>query len=245
MFLITENFFNKAVKLIFLMLKIVENPVLQHLLLKLRDKNTSTSDFRRLLRIAGYFLTYEILNQELKILLNIEVETPLNVKAKGYNIEAKILQEIIMRAGQPFAEGGSQLLDSLNIYRQIGVIDAKRVENSGKGLDFEIEISSFKTPNPKDFDLIIIYDPMLATGNTLEKSIKLIKNSCDKELNIIACTLIAAPYGVEKIQRLAKIYTLALDKGVESIETFKGLNSKGFIVPGLGDCGDRAFGKYE
>jgi len=221
------------------MVNILNNNVLKNSLSVLRDKNTSPSLFREYIRLAGYLSTYEILGKE----LNLEkkpIETPIT-KTEGFFFNQRILQIVIMRAGLPFAEGGGVLLDQLEIKRDIGVVDAQRIEEKVNGLDFEIEISSFKVPNPKD-SYTIIYDPMLATGATMIEVLRRIESK-EKPLKIIVNSIISASFGVDNINKFfpeVSIYTLSLDRG----GTYKGLNKRGYIVPGLGDCGDRAFGTY-
>jgi len=221
------------------MVNILNNNVLKNSLSVLRDKNTSPSLFREYIRLAGYLSTYEILGKE----LNLEkkpIETPIT-ETEGFFFNQRILQIVIMRAGLPFAEGGGVLLDQLEIKRDIGVVDAQRIEENVNGLDFEIEISSFKVPNPKD-SYTIIYDPMLATGATMIEVLRRIESK-EKPLRIIVNSIISASFGVDNINKFfpeVSIYTLSLDRG----GTYKGLNKRGYIVPGLGDCGDRAFGTY-
>ena len=221
------------------MISILDSNVLKNSLSVLRDKNTPPSRFREYVRLAGYISTYEILGSE----LNLEektIETPIK-STKGFFFNQRILQIVIMRAGLPFAAGGGVLLDQLEIKRDIGVVDARRMDENVDGLDFEIEISSFKVPNPKD-SYTIIYDPMLATGATMIEVLKRVKSK-GKPKKIIVNSIISAPFGVESIDKFfpdVSIYTLSLDRE----GAYKGLNKKGYIVPGLGDCGDRAFGTY-
>lgn len=132
------------------------------------------------------------------------------------------------------------LLDDIHAKRSIGVVDAKRVEaESSNGTDFKIDLGSFKVPDYRKEDIIIVYDPMLATASTLIRILKMIKEkgACKK---LIVCCIISSEYGIERLNTELPdviIYTL----GVDNAEN-KGLNKKGYIVPGLGDAGDRAFG---
>ena len=205
----------------------------------MRNKETPSPDFREFLRLSGMLTTYEILGREFQMDLE-QIETPLK-KTYVKTFTGEILQVIIMRAGLPFADGGSVLLDKLNLKRTIGIVDARRVEENAHGLDFPIEITSFKVPSP-DGKYVIIYDPMLATGATLISVIERLKKMGNPR-KIMVNSVISAPYGIEKIEaRFPEviIYTMAMDEEGE----FSGLNDKGYIVPGLGDCGDRAFGEY-
>ncbi|HDI82501.1 MAG TPA: uracil phosphoribosyltransferase [candidate division WOR-3 bacterium] len=221
------------------MVIIPENNLIKIILGHLRNKETPSPDFREFLRLSGMLTTYEILGREFQ--MNMEqIETPLK-KTSVKIFTGEILQVIIMRAGLPFADGGSVLLDKLSFKRTIGIVDARRVEENAHGLDFPIEITSFKVPSP-DGKYVIIYDPMLATGATLISVIERLKRMGNPR-KIIVNSVISAPYGIKKIEERFPeviIYTMAMDEEGE----FSGLNDKGYIVPGLGDCGDRAFGEY-
>lgn len=217
---------------------ILKNPVLQECLNKLRDKSTISPDFRLNLRYAGYYMTYEIIGRECST-EEMELET-MYAKAKGQMINENILQIMVMRAGEPLAEGGARLLDEIKAKRLMGVVDAKRVEG-GDGRDFKIVISSFKVPKFDENTVVIIYDTMLATASTLNEIIRKIKTMgvCKK---MIVCSVVGSAFGMEKIEKNfpdVQIYCLAIDSVGNS-----GLNEKGFIIPGLGDAGDKAFGSY-
>jgi len=221
------------------MVIIPENNLIKIILGHLRNKETPSPAFREFLRLSGMLTTYEILGREFQMDME-QIETPLK-KTYVKTFTGEILQVIIMRAGLPFADGGSVLLDKLNLKRTIGIVDARRVEEDAHGLDFPIEITSFKVPSP-DGKYVIIYDPMLATGATLISVIERLKKMGNPR-KIMVNSVISAPYGIEKIEERFPeviIYTMAMDEEGE----FSGLNDKGYIVPGLGDCGDRAFGEY-
>jgi uracil phosphoribosyltransferase len=215
---------------------ILDNATLQGILTTLRDKETSTHEFRQGLRQAGRLMTYEMMNRECS-LQKMAVKTAFG-KADGIKIKEKLVQIMVLRAGEPLAEGGVLLLDELGIRRSVGVVDAKRVED-GSSKDFRIMMGAFKVPDFSKEEILIIYDPMLATASTLISIIQKIKEkgSCKK---LIVCSVISSEYGIERLNAAhpeAIIYTLCVDKGED-----KGLNRKGYIVPGLGDAGDRAFG---
>lgn len=215
--------------------EILTNPALQEMLAKLRDKNTGTNYFRMLLRKAGYFCTYEILSRDVQC-SSREVETPLGPAASTC-IASHILQIAVMRAGEPFCEGGASLLDELGLSRSIGFVDAKRVEGKGNSESFEIEMGSFKVPRFDSNTTVIIYDPMLATASTAIKIVDKISRM-GKPRNTVFCSIISSEYGVRRLSSAfpaLKIYTLATDPK---------LNERGYIAPGLGDAGDRAFGDY-
>lgn len=219
-------------------INILKNPILQNILSTLRDKNTNSNDFRQNIRHTGYLMTYEIIGKECTPERTI-LKTVFK-RTEGVKVKESILQIMTLRAGEPLAEGGALLLDEIRSKRSIGVVDAKRMEAaSSKGTDFKIDLGSFKVPDFKKEDIIIVYDPMLATASTLIRILRLIKEKgeCKK---LIVCCIIAAEYGVERLNTEMPdviIYTLGVDTNDN-----KGLNKKGFIVPGLGDAGDRAFG---
>ena len=215
--------------------EILKNPALQEILAKLRDKNTGTNYFRMLLRRAGYFCTYEVLARDAGISKS-NVDTPLG-SAPATRVTGHILQVAVMRAGEPFCEGGASLLDELGLSRSIGFVDAKRLEGKGNSESFEIEMGSFKVPKFDSNATIIIYDPMLATASTAIKIVDKISRM-GKPKSMVFCSIVSSEYGVKRLSSAfpsLKIYTLATDPR---------LNEKGYIVPGLGDAGDRAFGSY-
>jgi len=178
-------------------------------------------------------MTHEILMHEFTM-TSSPIMTPI-AKSKCAVLKEKILQVIVMRAGEPFADGGARLLDEINSVREIGVVDAHRVEKPG--FKFEVVMGSFKVPKFDKNTIVVVYDPMLATASTLTEILKRLKKHGTPKKFII-CSIIAADYGLKSLQKHFPelvVYTLGVDKE---------LNSKGYIVPGLGDCGDRAFGTY-
>ncbi|RZN47529.1 uracil phosphoribosyltransferase [archaeon] len=217
---------------------VLDNPILKSILSDLREKSTKSTDFRRSLRVAGNLMTYEIVGRECST-----KERPVTTvfeEMKGETLRERILQIIVMRAGLPFTEGGSRLLDEVESQRDIGVVDARRIEKGG--LDMEIEISSFKVPEVKDDSIVIIYDPMVATASTIVEVVSRLEHK-ERAKKIIVCSILSTPYGIKKLRehfgKELQIYTLTIDTGAND-----GLDENGYIVPGLGDCGDRAFGTY-
>lgn len=215
---------------------ILDSLVLQEILNTLRNKSVHTADFRMGIRKAGYLMTYEIVGRECSK-EEIIVETCF-AKTKGFKIKEPILQVIIMRAGEPLTEGGALLLDEIKAKRAIGVIDARRVEKEDSN-DVAIEMSSFKVPSFSKDSILIVYDPMIATASTQIAALKRLMKmgECKK---IIICSIIASKEGIEKLRKAfpdISVYTLAIDDGATN-----GLNDKNYIVPGLGDAGDRSFG---
>lgn len=211
------------------MIKILNNNYLQSLLTILRDRKTNFVKFRETVKEIGKFMAYEIAND--LDYREIQVNTPLGV-AKGKVREDEIVLVIVLRAALPLVHG------MMEVFRDsyLGVIAAKRVENNENhaGLDFGVNISYMKLPDI-DRKVIIIADPMLATGSTMISILSRIKGIGNPK-KIILATIISARSGVERVisnHEDVDIYTLAIDEK---------LNDDGYIVPGLGDAGDRAFG---
>lgn len=218
---------------------ILDNLLLQMLLNKLRDRTTRSTEFRTSLRNAGFLMTYEIIGRE-AMFRKARIKTTLGT-AEGLTVRDKILQIMVMRAGEPFAEGGALILDQYNCKRNIGVIDARRLEGDRNNFLMGIDMASFKVPAFDKNTLVVIYDPMLATGSTLERILMDLRLRGEAKKWIL-CTILSTPYGIERIGKKFSdvvIYALSVDR-----QGRKGLNSRGYIVPGLGDCGDRAFGNY-
>lgn len=207
----------------------IKGNLVKYMIGRLRNKKTNNNEFRSILRILGKIVTYEVLNKELDI-EKYYIDTPM---ARSYAVRFKTVPVIvaIMRAAMPLVEGGIELLDILGIKRKVGIVDAKRIEDTFSNEKMEIKISSFKIPKIGNKDKLIIFDVMLATGSTL---IEILKRVSTKHISIIS--VIASRTGIENLKRNCKknirLYVCTVDKD---------LNKKGFIIPGLGDAGDRAF----
>jgi len=202
------------------------NVLVSEVIGKLRDKQTNPADFRINLKRIGNYLTYEAakyLETE-----TIQIETPLG-EADCKKIKTNIAIITILRAALPMSEGVLEVLPNANV----GVISAsrgKKLQEDGK--DFRIDCTYSSIPYLED-KIAIVVDPMLASGSTLLFTLQQIKKQ--KPLKIIVLCAIASQFGIERIQREfpeAIIIVGAIDKE---------LNEKGYIVPGLGDAGDRAF----
>ncbi len=214
---------------------VIDHPYAQAVLTILRDRGTGQIDFRKGLVRLGRVIGLEMvkyLDGEV-----IEVETPLGVKAKGFVIKDMnyIVVITVLRAAMPLAEGLVKIFPKA---RQ-GVVSARRIEEGvTNGRSFEIELNYVKIPKIRPEDTVIIADPMLATGSTMLAIIpKVLEHGVPKRLFI--ASVISTEYGIRRV--LSKypethIFTVAIDPE---------LNSKGYIVPGLGDAGDRAFGTTE
>ncbi len=200
-----------------------DSPYIQSLLTKLRDKKTERAEFRKILSSIGMFMAYE-LSKTFRV-EKIPIETPLE-STFGLKISdmENIVLVVVLRAAIPFMEGVAKIFEDA----KIGIISAKR----GPAPDFNIEIKYSSIPEI-DGKILIILDPMIATGSTLLAILKECERIGDPD-RIIVLGVIAAPEGVEKIKEKypnVEIYVASLDRE---------LNAKGYILPGLGDAGDRA-----
>ena len=204
-------------------LHVVDHPLVAHKLTILRDKNTSTKDFRELVSEIGMLLTYEA-TRDLP-LTEKEVETPI-CKTVAPTLKGKKFAVVpILRAGLGLVEGVLRMVPSA----RVGHIGLYRNEET-------LEPVKYFCKMPKDIaerDVLIV-DPMLATGGSAAAAIGFMKEyGCT---NIKLMVLLAAPEGIERLQKEhpdVDIYCGAVDSH---------LNEKGYIVPGLGDAGDRIFG---
>ena len=202
---------------------VVDHPLVQHKLALMRRKETCTADFRQLLREISLLLGYEV-SRDLP-LTTVEVETPIT-KMTAPRLKGKKMALIsILRAGNGLLEG---MLD---------LIPSARVGHVGLYRDPETLIAVeyyFKVPRDLGDRLVIVVDPMLATGNSAAAAVSRIKEG--GAINIKFVCLLAAPEGIEAFGKAhpdVHIYTAAIDDH---------LNDHGYIVPGLGDAGDRLYG---
>ena len=211
--------------------RIVDNNYIKYLLTVIRNKDTSPVTFRRTIRMIGVLMGYEIagdLNYK-----KISVITPLKAKANGVSITQlnDIILVNILRADTPLIEG----LQEIFFEAKLGIILLQRKEvDAIEKIDSILYFS--KLPKITPNDLIIIADPALATGSTLIKAIKTIKDMAP-ENKIVIASVISTEYGINRIRNFTadkvRIYTVEIDSK---------LNKRGYILPGLGDAGDRAFG---
>ena len=204
-------------------LTIVDHPLVQHKLTLMRDQTTSTAVFRQLLREISQLLAYEI-TRNLPMTTQ-RISTPLE-EMDAPVLEGKKLALIsILRAGHGLLDGVLELVPSA----RVGFIGLYRDEKTLQPVQYY-----FKVPEGLDNRLVIAVDPMLATGNSSAAAIDLLKNA--GATNIRFLCLLASPEGVARMKEAhpdVPIVTAALDTR---------LNDKGYIVPGLGDAGDRMFG---
>src|SRR5271166_1196387 len=202
---------------------VVDHPLVQHKLTLIRDKTISTKSFRELLKEIGMLLCYEV-TRDLP-LANVEIETPLARMTAPRIAGKKLVFAPILRAGTTFVEG---MLD---------LVPAARVAHIGMYRDPETFVAVeyfFKAPSDLDERLVIVVAPILATANTAVAAIDRLKERGAKEIRFVC--LIAAPEGVERLRGThpdVRMWTAAIDDH---------LNEHAYVVPGLGDAGDRAYG---
>lgn len=204
-------------------LNIIDHPLIQHKLTIMRDKDTTSKAFRELLDEISMLMGYEITRN--LPLEDVEIETPIK-KAKFKKISGKKLAIVpILRAGLGMVDGLLRL------------VPVARVGHIGLYRDPETHLPvEYYCKMPPDIDkrLVIVVDPMLATGGSAADAITMVKAKGAKQVMLMC--LVAAPEGVKKVQEThpdVDIYVAALDEG---------LNEHAYIVPGLGDAGDRIFG---
>jgi len=202
---------------------ILDHPLIQHKLTQIRQKDTSTTQFRQMINEIGGLMVYEI-TRDLP-LEQIEIETPV-AKTKANVIAGKKMVVVpILRAGLGMVDGILQMIPSA----RIGHIGIFRDEETLQPVEYFA-----KFPEELDQRDIFIVDPMLATGGSAIAAINSIKQRGAKNIKLVC--LVGAPEGVKAINEAhpdVTVYLASLDEK---------LNEKGYIVPGLGDAGDRIFG---
>ena len=204
-------------------LTIVTHPLVQHKLTIMRDKATSTAGFRQLLREISQLLAYEI-TRELAMTTR-RIETPICVMDAPALAGKKLALISILRAGNGLLDGILELIPSA----RVGFIGLYRDPATLKPVQYY-----YKVPDELEDRLVIAVDPMLATGNSSVAAIDLLKQSGARNIRFLC--LLAAPEGVKRMKEAhpdVQIVTAAVDER---------LNDHGYIVPGLGDAGDRMFG---
>ena len=202
---------------------IVKHPLVQHKLTLIRDKNISTKSFRELLKEIGMLLCYEV-TRDLP-LTDVEIETPMARMMSPRIAGKKLVFAPILRAGVTFAEG---MLD---------LVPAARVAHIGLYREPESLVAVeyfFKAPSDLAERLVIVVAPVIATANTAAAAVVRLKERGAKEIRFVS--MLASPEGMERLRGLhpdVPVWTAAIDEG---------LDAQGFILPGLGDAGDRAYG---
>ena len=203
--------------------KVIDHPLVQHKLTIMRNKDTSTASFRRLLREISTLLCYEVTRN--LALTEVEIETPLQTMTAPTLEGKKLVFASVLRAGNGLLEG---MLD---------LVPAARVAHIGIYRDHEtlqpVEYY-FKAPADLSDRVVIVVDPMLATGNSSIAAVTKLKERGARDIRFVS--LLAAPEGIKHFTEThpdVPVFTAAIDSH---------LNEKGYIVPGLGDAGDRMYG---
>ncbi len=201
---------------------VIDHPLVKRDLTILRDKRTPSNVFRAILRRMASLMAYEVTRDI--ALKNIEVETPLE-KTEGGVIPQPVVLVPILRAGLGLVGGFVEVIPDA----RVGHIGLYRDEDTLKPVDYY-----FKVPKNLKQALVLVLDPMLATGGSGTAAISYLKQKGAQNIRFVS--LVAAPEGVQTISKDhpdVRIYTCALDRE---------LNQRGYILPGLGDAGDRIFG---
>ena len=204
-------------------LTIVDHPLVQHKLTLMRDKTRSTAEFRQLLREISQLLAYEVTRS--LALGTKTIETPMQAMQAPVLEGKKLALISILRAGNGLLDGVLELIPSA----RVGFVGLYRDEETLQPVQYY-----FKVPESLEDRLVIAVDPMLATGNSSVAAIDLLKQAGAKNIRFLC--LLAAPEGVKRMAEAhpdVPIVTASLDSH---------LNEQGYIVPGLGDAGDRMFG---
>ncbi len=201
----------------------LNHPLIQHKLAILRDKKTGTKEFRELISEIATFLCYEAMKDA--TLEEVEIETPITTMKTGKLNEDKYAFVPILRAGTGMLDGVISVVPNA----KIGHIGMYRNEETFEPVNY-----FFKVPKDIEKREVIILDPMLATGGSAIDAIELLKSKGVKKMKFLS--IIAAPEGIERVESKhpdVQIYCAHIDSH---------LNENKYIVPGLGDAGDRIFG---
>jgi uracil phosphoribosyltransferase len=201
----------------------VTHPLVRHKLSLLRDRHTSTGDFRRLVNELTTLLTYEATKDFPTE--TVRVETPLEWTAVERISGKKVAVCPVLRAGMGMLDGVLSLVSGA----RVGFIGLYRNEETLEPVEYYVKL-------PSDLAVrdAIVLDPMLATGNSSAAAISAIKDAGARKVVLIC--LVAAPEGIERLQQAHP------DVDVVCASIDRGLNERGYIVPGLGDAGDRLYG---
>jgi uracil phosphoribosyltransferase len=202
---------------------VVNHPLVQHKLTLMRDKATSTAEFRQLLREISLLLAYEVTTDlEMR---DVDVETPLELMPSQKLGGKKLCLVSILRAGNGLLEGMLDLVPSA----RVGHVGLYRDHETLQPVQYYL-----KLPENMEDRVAIVVDPMLATGNSAIAAVQRLKDVHPKQLKFVC--LLAAPEGIEAFSKAhpdVPIVTASIDRQ---------LNEKGYILPGLGDAGDRMYG---
>jgi uracil phosphoribosyltransferase len=201
---------------------IIQHPLVQHNLTRLRDKRTGPQEFRRVLSEVAALMLYEATRSF--AVRPVAVRTPL-APTKGFQLQREVVLVPVLRAGLGMLDSILQLLP----HARVGFIGLKREETTLRANFYHKSLPA----NLKPYEVILI-DPMLATGGSTVAAMDLLTELDVKHVRLV--NLVAAPEGIQRVRQHypnLPIFTAAVDKR---------LNDKGYILPGLGDAGDRLFG---
>jgi uracil phosphoribosyltransferase len=202
---------------------VIDHPLVQHKLTLMRRKDTSTKNFRELVHELSALLAYE-LTREMPM-QDIEIETPLEKMTSRVIDGKKIVLASILRAGNGFLDGMLQVIPGA----RVGHIGLYRDPATLQAVEYY-----FKMPQDMHERDVIVLDPMLATGNSAVAAVDRLKKTGPRSIRFVC--LVTCPQGLKTFHDAhpdVPVYTPAVDRG---------LNDHGYIVPGLGDAGDRIFG---
>ena len=205
------------------MIRVVEHPLVQHKLTLMRERSTSSAVFRQLLREISFLLAYEVL-RDLPITTKT-IETPIAEMQAPVLSGKKLVLVSILRAGNGLLDGMLDLIPSA----RVGHIGLYRDPETLAAVEYYLKLPDHIGERP-----VIAVDPMLATGNSASAAISRLKQAGARDIKF-AC-LLAAPEGIEAFGKAhpdVHVYTAAVDSH---------LDDHGYIVPGLGDAGDRMYG---
>jgi uracil phosphoribosyltransferase len=202
---------------------VVTHPLVQHKLTLMRERDRSTSSFRRLLHEIGLLMAYEV-TREMPTQL-IEIETPLERMQSPVIDGKKTVFVVVMRAGDGLLDGMLEVVPGA----RVGHVGLYRDPKTLEAVEYY-----FKMPGEMHERDAIVLDPMLATGNSAAAAVERLKETAPRSIRFVC--LLAAPEGLARFHEAhpdVPVYTAAIDRQ---------LNDHGYIVPGLGDAGDRIFG---
>jgi len=201
---------------------VISHPLVQHNLTRLRDQRTRPQEFRRVLGEVASLMLYEATRSF--ALQPAPVQTPL-APARGFRLKREVVLVPVLRAGLGMLDSILQLIPNA----RVGFIGLKREETTLRAMFYHKSLP----PDLSNFEVILI-DPMLATGGSAVAAMDLLAELGARRVRLV--NLVAAPEGIRRVQMhypKLPIFTAAIDKK---------LNEKGYILPGLGDAGDRLFG---
>lgn len=201
---------------------VIKHPVVQHNLARLRDEATQPQEFRRVLSEVAALMIYEATRSFAT--RKVTVQTPLE-RAQGLQLRREVLIVPILRAGLGMLDAILQLIP----HARVGFIGLKREETTLKATSYHKSLP----PRLDHFEILLI-DPMLATGGSTVAAMDLLVERQARHVRLV--NLVAAPAGVRRVRKSypdLPIFTAAIDRQ---------LNERGYILPGLGDAGDRLFG---